>query len=174
VLVDDRAIALEILIHNNAGLKAAEQPCQRALAFFNPCATQVFTVQLEHIEGAQLGADVMPMPADQVENRQPLVVGDNRFAVDYARMHRQGPHCLDDLREAAAKIVAVTAHQADGLGLAVAQDAQAVVLYLVNPASARRRPISQSRQARIKWRRGPIGAYPAPELTHYIRHQRFK
>jgi hypothetical protein len=76
-------------------------------AFLNPCATQVLAVQLEHIEGAQLGADVVPVPADQVENRQPLVVGDNRFAVDYARLHWQRLHCLDDLRETATKVTAL-------------------------------------------------------------------
>ena len=53
-------------------------------AFLNPCATQVLAVQLEHIEGAQLGADVMPMPADQVEHREPLVIGDDRLAIDHA------------------------------------------------------------------------------------------
>ena len=52
MLVDDRAVALEIFVHNNAWPKAAEQPCQGTLAFLKACATQVLAVQLDHVKGA--------------------------------------------------------------------------------------------------------------------------
>jgi hypothetical protein len=98
----------------------------------------------------------------RVEHRQPLIIGYDRLTVDYARTHLQRPHGLDDLRKAAGKIVAVAAHQADGLAPRVGQDAEAVVLDLVNPARARRRRGGGSRQARIERWRGSIGANTAP------------
>ena len=84
MLVNDSAVAFKILVHDDAGLKAAEQSRQGPLALLDPNAAQVLAIQFEHVEGAQLGADVVPMPADQVEHREALVVRDNRFAVDHA------------------------------------------------------------------------------------------
>jgi hypothetical protein len=75
VLVDDRAVTFEILVHDDAGLKAAEQPRQRALTFLNPDTTQVPAVQLDHVEGAQFGACMVPMLAEQVEHRQAAATG---------------------------------------------------------------------------------------------------
>jgi hypothetical protein len=65
--------------------------------------------------------------------------------------------------------MAVPAHQADGTALPVGENAKAVVLDFVNPARARRL-FGRSRQAWLKWGRGPIGADPAPKLTHGYRH----
>jgi hypothetical protein len=72
-------------------------------------------------------------------------------------MHWQRPHCLDDLREVAGKVMAVATHQADRAPLTVGQYAEAVVLDFVNPAWGRRRPISQARQARIEEGKGLLG-----------------
>src|SRR5262249_33213986 len=80
----------------------------------------------------------------------------------------------DDLREAAAKVVAVAAHQTYGTAPPVRQDAKAVMLDLVNPAIARRRLLGRPRQAGLKRWGGSIGAEPGPEVTRYIRHQTAK
>jgi hypothetical protein len=49
----------------------------------------------------------------------------------------------------------------------VREDPEAVVLDLVNPSRTVRRRIGQPRQAWFEPRKGMLGAYPAPEFTHY-------
>jgi hypothetical protein len=74
---------------------------------------------------------------------------------------------LYDEGKAIGEVVTISRDKAHAGGVAVRQDAEAIMLDLVNPAGASRRLFSGARQARLKARPGRIGAQTAPELTRY-------
>jgi hypothetical protein len=64
--------------------------------------------------------------------------------------------------------------QPNAAPLPVRQDPKAVVLNLVNPTEARRRPVGRTRQARIEGRKGLLGIQAAPKLTRNRHHAKDK
>ena len=72
-----------------------------------------------------------PVP-DQAEHGQAVHVDRDRFPVDHTRASWQGSDRLDNEREAIGKIVSAAGDQTHAIGVAVGDDAKAVVLDFVN------------------------------------------
>jgi hypothetical protein len=99
------------------------------------------SLHLEEIEGAEDGSAVATLPADEIEYGQPVVVANDRFAVDHAGLDGQRLDRRRDEWKAVSQVVAVARNQAHGASLPMSQDPETVMLDFVNPAQARRRPI---------------------------------
>jgi hypothetical protein len=85
--------------------------------------------------------------AQQLKDRKPILVDDDRLAVNEARLYWQAFHRLHDAREAVSEVVAVASIESDAVSIPAGQDPEAVVLDLVNPAVAGRRYFGRSGQA---------------------------
>ena len=64
VLVDHRAVALELLVERDAVVWQPQQPGEPPLAVLDRLGPNVLAVHLEQIERTQHGAGVGAMPAD--------------------------------------------------------------------------------------------------------------
>jgi len=81
----------------------------------------------------------VPVPAQQVEDGEAVRVADDRLAIDQAGSHRQlGDGCRGE-REAIGEVIAPAGVEGNAGGVALGENAEAVVLDLVNPARPRRR-----------------------------------
>ena len=58
-----------------------QQFSQGALAVFEGCAALVFAIKLNEIEGAENSGMVVLPVAEQLKDRQPVMINDNRLAV---------------------------------------------------------------------------------------------
>ena len=87
------------------------------------------------------------LPADQVEHRKAVLVGDDRLAVDEAGACRQRRDRRGGQREAPGEIMAVPSEEPHAGSVAPRHDAEAVMLDLVNPIPPGRRLIGTAGQA---------------------------
>jgi hypothetical protein len=137
VLKDDGAVAIEMFVEGNAVIRFAEKVCQRALTIFQPRATEVLTIKLDQIEGAEHGGVIVLTITQSIEDREAASVDHYGLAVEQARMDAETSDDRSDLGEPRREIVAVAREQAHVLGLAPRHDAEAVVLDLMNPVGSR-------------------------------------
>jgi hypothetical protein len=91
----------------------------------------------------------LPVSADQVEDRESILVADDSLAVEQAGAHRQHGHCRDDLRKAVREVFALPGQQLDTAVGAPGHDAETVVLDLVNPSPVSGRLLSRTGEARL-------------------------
>ena len=83
MLVEDRAVALIVLVEDDAVLIVGKHMGQRAHALFERLAPQILAVVLDQIEGAQHGRLIVaPERSSKVESA--TLVDHDRFAVDEA------------------------------------------------------------------------------------------
>ena len=68
-------------IDGDAVTLLAQQFSQGALAVFEGRAAQVFAIKLNEIEGAENSGMVVLPVAEQLKDRQPVMINDNRLAV---------------------------------------------------------------------------------------------
>jgi hypothetical protein len=94
----------EVHVEHDARMLAAQQRLQGALAGFDRYAPQVLTVELDQIECAKDRGRARSVPADKVEDSKPLLVGDDRLAVDEAGARRQRRDRRSGQREAPREI----------------------------------------------------------------------
>jgi hypothetical protein len=87
--------------------------------------------------------------AEQVEDRETVLVHDDSLAVDDAGLDGQACHGVHDQRIAVGEIIAVTRDEADSVTVLPRQDAEAVVLDYVNPAKSRPRVLDRPRQRSV-------------------------
>ena len=167
MLVNDRAVAAEMLIERDAIVQKSEQSGQPALAVLDRLRADVLAVDLKKVERAKHSAGVSAMSAYQIENRQAIVVADDGFPVDHARSNGQGLNRLSGNRKPITEVTAIAGDQADAATSAMRQDPKAIMFNLVNPTGARGRALGRSRQAGIETGLGLIGADPAPEFGRY-------
>ena len=100
VLVDGRAIAVEVLIEGDAVMRQPRQPSEAALAVFDRLAAHVVAVHFKQNESALNRSAVGAVTADQIEHGKPIVVTAHRLAVDDTRTNGQRLDRLaDDLIE---------------------------------------------------------------------------
>jgi hypothetical protein len=85
--------------------------------------------------------------AEQLKDSESGLVADNGLAVDQAGTHRQRRDRRHDRGKALAEIVAVAGDQTHAGGVASRQDAEAVMLDLVQPVGTARRGFGWRRQA---------------------------
>jgi hypothetical protein len=81
---DGRAVALNILIEQDAGLSLGQDRCERGLADLKQITPQVIAVQLDQVEGVQEHVGVVLPVADALEARPAAVITAHRLAVDDA------------------------------------------------------------------------------------------
>ena len=65
---------------------AAEEFGEQRFALLNWLAAQILAVKLKQIERAEDGTRKCAVAADQIKDGKPVLVANNRFAVDQARM----------------------------------------------------------------------------------------
>jgi hypothetical protein len=93
----------EVRVEHDARMLAAQRH-QGALAGFDRYAPQVLTVELDQIECAKDRGRARAVHADKVEDSKPLLVGDDRLAVDEAGARRQRRDRRSGQREAPREI----------------------------------------------------------------------
>jgi hypothetical protein len=69
--------------------------------------SEIVTVKLQEVEGAQHRRRIMPSAPQALEVGEPVAVTDDRFAIDEAGANGQGGDGGEDEREAVRPIVAV-------------------------------------------------------------------
>jgi hypothetical protein len=116
------------------GAALARAEASVALLHLQRVAAQVVAVKLDQVEGVEEDACVMPPVADAVEARHAVVVAGDSFVVDDAGARAQ-PR-LDDQREAVGQVVARSAVEPHAVAVLAGDDAETVVLDLVQPRSA--------------------------------------
>jgi hypothetical protein len=67
----------------------AQKLRQGTFALLDRHAPQVLAVQFEQVESAEHGGGVVPVPTDQVEDREPILVADDGLTVEQARAQGQ-------------------------------------------------------------------------------------
>ena len=128
--------ALDVLVEAQAGRGLGKHRGQRGLAHLERLAPQVVAVQLDQVEGVQEDAGVVAAVADAVEARHAVVAAAHRLAVDDAGARAQTGQRLDDQREAIGQVVAGAAVEPHAVAVLARDDAEAVVLDLVQPRVA--------------------------------------
>jgi hypothetical protein len=89
----------------------------------------------------------VPVFAEEVEHCETIPIADDGLTVDQAGLHRQQGHRGDDLRKTAREVVTPAREQPHAAVNAPRQDAEAVVLDLVNPAAPRGRLLRRTGKA---------------------------
>jgi hypothetical protein len=85
---------------------------------------------------------------DEIERSNAVVIAGDSFAIDNAGARAQACQCLDDQREAMGEIVARTAIEPHSLAILAGDDAEAVMLDLVQPSVAGRQRVGFGGEAR--------------------------
>jgi hypothetical protein len=85
---DDRAVVGVVLIEGDAFMGMTQKLCQKALALLDRRVPQILAVQFDQVEGAEDCGFARPLPADKIEHRKSVLVGDGLLAVDKARACR--------------------------------------------------------------------------------------
>src|SRR6516225_10099701 len=93
-------------------------------------------------------APVSALVTDEIERGDAVVIARDRFAVDDAGARAQVRQRLDDQREAMGEVIARTAVEPHLRAVLAGDDAEAVVLDLVQPLAARRQCVGFDREAR--------------------------
>ena len=107
MLVDDRAVAAEMLIEGDAIVQKSQQSSQPALAVLDGLSPKVLTVDLKQIERAKHCAGVSAMSAYQIEHRQAIVVADDGFPVDHTRSNGQSLNRLSGNGKPITEVMAI-------------------------------------------------------------------
>ena len=136
-----------MLVEGDALVGMTEKFRQDALALPDRRAPQVLAIEFEQVEREQHGGGIVTVPADQVENGEPLSLQTTASPSIQARAHRQHSQCRDDLREAACEVIALPGEQPHAPVSAPGHDAESVVLDLVNPAATFGRLLGRTRKA---------------------------
>ena len=91
---------------------------------------------------------VSALVPDEIERGNAVLIAGDSFAVDDAGARAQACQSLHDQREATGEVVARTAIEPHPLAVLAGNDAEAIVLDLVQPLAAGRQFISFGRKAR--------------------------
>jgi len=130
-------------------LLAAEEFGEQRFALLNWLAAQILAVKLKQIERAEDGTRKYAVAADQIKDGKPVLVANNRFAVDQARMNRQLAHRHCDKGEARREIVSGAGNQPHACTVTPSENAEVIMLDFVKPAGTGRRSLSGGGQTRF-------------------------
>jgi hypothetical protein len=109
---------------------------------------QVVAVQLDEVEGVEEYAFVSAVVTDQIERGNAVVIAGDSFAVDNAGARPQPGERINDQREAAGEVIAGPAVEPHSLTILAGDEAEAVVLDLMQPLAAGRQLVGFGREAR--------------------------
>ena len=147
MLEDDGAVAVIVLVEGDAVALSVQHIGQCMLALLDRRSAQILAVQFDQIEGAEHGGMVVMPGAEQIKGREAVGIDDNRLAVDKAGLHRQAFDGFDDAGKTISEVVAVAGIEPHVVAVTARQDAEAVVLDLVDPIGTGRRLFRRFRQA---------------------------
>jgi cytosine/adenosine deaminase-related metal-dependent hydrolase len=91
----------------------------------------------------------MARPADELEHRETLVIGDDRLSVYHERAAGQGRNRCRGERKPRREIMTIAGEKVHAGRVAPGHDAKAVVFDFVNPVRPGRRSLSRGGQARF-------------------------
>ena len=137
-----------MLVEPDAGLGLGHDRCERGLADLKRIASQVVAVQLDEVEGVEEGAPVSALVTDEIERGNAVVIAGDSLAIDDAGARAEACQRLDDQREATGEVIARTAIEPHSRAVLAGNNAEAVVLDLMQPLAAGRQFIGFGRKAR--------------------------
>ena len=149
MLEDDDAVTGEVLVQDDAVVRASQEPGEPMFALLDRHPTQILSIDLKQVEGAQDCVGMIAVAPDQIEHSETIIVAGDRFAIDQARPSRQRCHGRSGQRKPFSEVVAIASDETNTGGVAPGHDAEAVVLNLVNLVRAARRHFGRGRQARF-------------------------
>src|SRR5215831_4503346 len=132
------AVAFHVFIEADAGAGLGHDRCERGLANLKRIAPQVIAVLLDQVEGVKEYALVSALVTDEIERGHAVVIAGDSFAVDDAGARAQAGERINDQREATGEVIARTAVEPHPWAVLPGNDAEAIVLDLVQPLAARR------------------------------------
>src|SRR5262249_1557314 len=130
-----------VLIESNAGAGLGHDRRERGLANLKRVAPQVVAILLNQVECIEEYALVSAVVTDEIEGGHAVVITGDSFAVDDAGARAQPGERVNDQREAVSEVVARTAVEPHLSAILSGNDAEAVVLDLVQPLAAGRQLI---------------------------------
>src|SRR5580700_6401252 len=92
MLEDFGAVAVEMLVQDQAVVWASQEASEPMLAVLYRRPSQILAVDLEQVEGAQDSAGMVARAPDQLEHGKALVVAGDGLAIDQARPTRKRCH----------------------------------------------------------------------------------
>src|SRR5262249_53896671 len=120
----------------NAGAGLGHDRCESGLADLKRITPQVVAVQFNEVEGVEEDALVRALVTDEIERCNAILIAGDSFAVDDARARAKPCQRLDDQRKTMCEVVARTAVEPHLRASLAGNDAEAVVLDLVQPLAA--------------------------------------
>jgi hypothetical protein len=158
VFVNDGAIALIMLVERDPRMSAAQQLSQKPLPLLNSLPRMSSPPSSIRSNAQSVTERSCRRQRIISKTERPFSSQANRLAIDGAGARSQRGYRSDDERKPLAEIVSVAGNQPYTRGIALRQDAEAVVFDFVNPTGSRRRRFCQARQARFKAKRRLLGA----------------
>src|SRR5262245_384222 len=145
---EGRAVAFDMFIEPDAQAGLGHDKSERGLADMKRIAPQVVAVPLDEVEGIKEYALVSAVVTNEIERGNAVVIAGDSFAVDDAGARAQAAQRLNDQREATGEVIAGTAIEPHQRANLAGNDAEAVVLDLVQPIAAGRQFVGFGREAR--------------------------
>src|SRR5262245_48796128 len=108
---------------------------------------QVVALLLDQVEGVKEDALVSALVTDEIERGNAVVIAGDSLPIDDARARAEACQRLNDQREAVGEVVARTAVEPHLRASLPGNDAEAVVLNLVQPLAARWQFVGFGREA---------------------------
>jgi glucose-6-phosphate dehydrogenase assembly protein OpcA len=97
---------------------------------------RVVAIEFDEVESIEEYALVRALVADELERGNAAVIASHRFAIDDAGARAQARQRFDDQREAVGEVIAGAAVEPHALAILAGNDAEAVVLNLMQPRPA--------------------------------------
>jgi hypothetical protein len=130
---DARAVAGEMPVEGDAVGAATEKLGEPRLAVLERSPAKVLTVELDEVECTQHGGVIMKPIPESVKYREAALVGHNSLAIDPAVSTGRLSIAAAIFGYRSVKSVPWRVEEAHAIPIASGEDAEAVVLDLVNP-----------------------------------------
>jgi len=123
-------------------MRAAQQLRQQPFSLLDRPPAQILAVELEQVKGAMYGCRDCAVAADQIKDSEPVVIANNRFAVDQARANAKLTHRHCNKRNPGREIVSGAGDQPHAGTIPARQDPEAIMIDFVQPSRTGRRGLS--------------------------------
>jgi hypothetical protein len=80
---DSRTVAIKVRIERYSVANIPEQGGKGLLAVLKWCPTEILAVKFDEIESAQDGCVIVMAMAYQIEDRETVLIDDNRLAINH-------------------------------------------------------------------------------------------
>jgi len=120
-------------LERRAKASFGQHTSKRSLAHFQRITPHVVAIQLDQVEGVEKGVTVMASVADTVERGNAIVIASDSLTVDDAGARAQPGERINDQRETAGEVIARTTIEPHPLLVLACNNAEAVMLDLMQP-----------------------------------------